>query len=152
MRRWAKVLLKAVGVPAVLVVALGAVGWWLLTHPSLRTRKLGGAWELRMPNSPTIGSGMPPDFLERVHGKVRTTVAERPYPYRYLGDDCMLFTVWSHGEYEVRAACGDRPSILVTLVQRSVSAQDLEHDPATLNGAAYSWADIKQHAIAGQPF
>lgn len=152
MPRWAKVLVTVVaGLLAVLLV-LAAAGWWLLTHPSLNTEKLGGAWELRKPNSLTIGSGNPPDFLERVHGKTRTTVAERPRPYRYLGDDCMLFTVWSQGEYEVRAACGDRPPIVVARPPNGVDARDLEHDPVTLGGKQYSWADLKQHATLGQSF
>jgi hypothetical protein len=150
--RWVKLLLKVVGVLVVLVVALLGVGYWMLTHPGIYSEKLGGAWELRKPQSLTIGSGNPPDFLERVHGKTRITVAERPYPYRYLGDDCMLFTVWSRGEYEVRAACGDRQPIVVARPPNGMDARDLEHDPATIDDKPYPWADLKRHALLVQDF
>ena len=135
-----------------LLVVLAGGAYWLLFTAHFTDEKLGGDWELSKPNSLTIGSGSPPDYLQRVHGKTRTTIAVRPRPFRYLGDDCMLFTVWIHGDYEVRAACGDRPPILVTRVESAVSSQDLERDPATINGIAYSWADIKQHALAGRPY
>ena len=152
MPRWARILLIVVAIVVGLLALLAGAGWWALSHPGAVTEKLGGDWELSKPNSLTIGSGSPPDYLQRVHGKTRITIAVRPRPFRYIGDDCMLFTVWIHGDYEVRAACGDRPPILVTRVERSVSSQDLERDPATINGIAYSWADIKQHALLGQPY
>ena len=135
-----------------LLVTLAAAAYWLFFVPHFTDQKLGGAWELRQAQSLTIGSGHPPYFLQRVHGRERATVAQDPFPYRYLGDDCMLFTSWGHGEFQVQAACGDRPPILVTRVERAVSLQDVERDPATLNDKPYSWADLKQHALRGQAF
>lgn len=133
------------------LVMLAGIIWYVLSYtPS--GKKLGGAWEMRQTQSLTIGSGHLPWYLERVHGRERTKVATDPFPYSYLGDDCVLFTTWGHGEYEVRAACGDRPPVLVTRVEKSVNWDDVQHDPVLINGTKYSWAEVKQHALRGEPF
>ena len=135
-----------------LMLMLAGAAYWLFFIPHFTDQKLGGAWELRQAQSLTIGSGHPPYFLQRVHERSRITVARDPFPYRYLGDDCMLFTSWGHGDFQVQAACGDRPPILVTRVEGAVNSQDLERDPATINGVSYPWADLKQHALRGQNY
>lgn len=140
----------AVGIVGLLVMLAGMV-WWVLSYTPSGER-LGGAWELRKTQSLTIGSGHLPSYLERVHGRERITLAKDPFPYRYLGDDCVLFTTWLHGEYEVHAACGDRPPITVARVDKSVNWDDVQHDPAILNGTKYPWSDIKQHALRGEGF
>ena len=145
--RWAKALLFIAGV---LVLLFAAVVALYLRGPDPTDTKLGGAWELRQLNSWIIDSGRIPRFLQRVHGRTRTNVAEQPYPYRYLGDDCVVYAAWEHGDV-VYAACGDRPPIRVGRVPAATTPQ-LDSDPIRLNGTSFSWADLKQHAQRGENF
>ena len=148
MPRWAQVLLSFVGV---LVALAGALVYIYLRGPDPTDRKLGGAWEVRQLNSWIIDSGRIPRFLQRVHGRQRTNVAEQPFPYQYLGDDCVVFAVWDHGN-DVRAACGDRSPVRVHFSTDQLYGAEFQSDPIRLKGATYSWSDIKQHAQRGEDF
>jgi len=152
MPRWAKILLMVIGGLCALALALAGIAFAIYVHgPDPKDEKLGGAWEIRQLGSWVIDSGTPAKFLQRVHGKTRTNVAQRPFPYRYLGDDCVVYVVFESG-LKLRAACGDRPPILIAESKEAVPWDQVQTDPIRINDAAYSWADIKQHALRGEPF
>lgn len=145
MPRWAKVVAIILGVLAVLVCAAVAL---FLRGPDPTEQQLGGGWVMLRENSWVIDSGTRPRHLQRVHGRSRTTVAEQPFPYSYLGDDCLLFVT----EHDVKAACGDRPPILVARSKTFVEWEEVQSDPIRVDGKTISWADIKQHATQGRSF
>ncbi len=149
---WLKRTAIGLGSLLVLLAALLALLIHAISQP-IKT-KLGGNWILSRTQSLVIDSGSPPSFLQRVRGRERVTVAERPSSIVYLGDDCVLFTVWALHEvrYQVKAACGDRRPIVVADTKDYLGRDDLQPDPARVNGKKIPWADIRQHAERGESF
>ena len=155
---WLKRIAIAFGSLLVLLAALVALAGYLLSQP--RETKLGGNWILSEPHSLVIDSGAPPKFLKRVHGRERVTVANQPYSLVYIGNDCLVFAehvpelhrVHVNSRYAIKAACGDRPPIMVDYKPDFVWQRELEPDPARINGKEIPWAEIRQHAERGESF
>jgi hypothetical protein len=157
-RLWLKRIAIAIGSLLVLLAAVVA----LLIHGLSRPRetKLGGSWILSEAQSPVIDSGSPPSFLKRVHGRERVTVAYRPYSMVYIGDDCILFAeavpelnrAHPNNKLALKAACGDRPPIVVDYSPDFVWRSQLEPDPVRIKDKQIPWAEIRQHAERGESF
>ena len=121
--------------------------------------KIGGDWVVTRSAPLIIEAGSRHPRLQRAHGRSRVLVAKEPFPYRYIGDDCVIFFVLE--QRQIRAACGDVPPVKVTDIADSGENPDLhwgalwnaiQNDSLRVNGQTISWADIRLHARAGKSF
>lgn len=155
-RVWLKRIAIAVGSLLVLLAALLALLIHGLSQP--RETKLGGNWIMSEPQSLVIDSGPRPRFLQRVRGRERVTVTDKPSSVVYIGDDCILFVEWvaelQHAQpnehYAIKAACADRQPIVVGHSPDYVTRDALEPDTVRINGKKIPWAEIRQHAERGE--
>ena len=156
-RPWKITLIVFTSLMAVVVVA-GLVLYRYLSSPDawVKVENIGGDWVVARDNPPIIEAGSHHPRLERLHGRSRRLVAKEPFPYKYIGDDCVIFT----NELLLRAACGDVPPIVVAIIEPSGN-RDLfwnllwsatQEDPLRINGQVLSWAEIKEHARRGASF
>jgi len=148
-------------------MSLGFLGILLMTvvlgQCSDSSERLGGHWSTHTTGSFIIEAGAgPPVRLEHRSGLRRTVVAENPFPAVYIGDDCVLFTQsvgWSDFSNsgssqplkELRAACGKQHSIPVARFRDRLDRAEMLADPLTVGGKRLSRADIKAHAVRGEP-
>ena len=162
MTRRAKVWLKRIAIAfgSLLVLLAAFVSFVIFVPPPTCETKLGGNWILSEPHSLVIDSGAPPKFLKRVHGRERVTVANQPYSLVYIGNDCLVFAehvpelhrVHVNSRYAIKAACGDRPPIMVDYKPDFVWQRELEPDPVRISDKKITWAEIRQHAERGESF
>jgi hypothetical protein len=156
-RIWLKRIAIAGGLLLALLVALVALAIYEISKP-IET-KLGGNWILSEPRGLMGEPNFLPNYLQRVHGRERVTVAKSTSSTVYIGDDCVLFAVLvveepdlpnSKSRYEIKAACGDRKPITVAYADEFVWKHELEPDPARINGKEIPWAEIRKHAQRGE--
>lgn len=72
----------------------------------IAVEKIGGNWAIARSNPPVIEAGSHHPRLERLHGRTYVLVAKEPFPYKYIGDDCVIFTTLTT-QYQLWAACGE---------------------------------------------
>ena len=159
-RPWKIALIVLGSIAVLLLVVIGVFTWWWLSPSTWeRVEKLGGGWVLVEDNSLIVEAGSKHPRIERVHGRERTLVAPDPFPYKYIGDDCLLFTNLERNMIE--AACGDAAPIDVVPTGDFHKEPDthwaklhnaVTNDPLQLNGTEIAWSEIKAHARAGKPF
>jgi hypothetical protein len=97
---------------------LAALWWWgrvsVLQHGRTRVAVVGGGWQMRYRESPMDHSGGDAT-LERAGTGSPVVIDDLVQGFRYMGDDCVLYSV-SRGGYgpHYLAACGDRRSLPLT--------------------------------------
>lgn len=140
--------------PAVpgLVLLLGILA--LAACVTREKEPLGGKWYVVWERSQIPESGGTHPHLYRKGTFVGRRVEENTWRYRYLGDDCVLYVARNPDRGVLKAACGDRPPVVIAkqmddYVQGNIRDGGLSGDPIAINGVPVSVQEIKARAQAG---
>ena len=93
-------------------------------------------------------SGRKPQYLVRRGAFHRKTVAKDITDFRYLGDDCIAYTVAGYGQDELYASCADHVPVFLDHVPDHQKVS-LVSDPLRLNATTIAVAEVKRRAMQG---
>ena len=136
---------------------LPLVGILLLAACVTREKEpLGGKWYIVWERSQIPESGGTHPHLYRKGIPFGRRVEENTWRYRYLGDDCVLYVAQNPDRGELKAACGDRPPVVIAnrmddYMEGNIRDGGLSGDPIVINGRPLSVESIKSRATRAAP-
>ena len=116
--------------------------------PPRSYQKIGGQWSSATETPLIAESGRKPKYLVRGGMFLHKTVAEDITDFRYLGDDCIVYTVAGYGQDEMYARCGEHDPVFLDHVPDHQKIS-MESDPLQLNGATMDAVEVKRRATVG---
>jgi len=148
MKRWLRFSLWAAAALTGLVIIIFVAFGWLFSIPPRSYQKIGGRWFSATETPLLAESGRKPKYLARGGAFLRKTVAEDITGFRYLGDDCIVYTVAGHGQDEMYARCGGHDPVFLDHVPDHQKIS-MVSDPLQLNGTTMDVVEVKRRAIQG---
>ena len=148
MKRWLRFSLWAVAALTGFVIIIFAAFVWLFFVPPRSYQKIGGRWSSATETPLIAESGRKPKYLVRGGLFIRKTVAQDITGFRYLGDDCIVYTVAGYGQDEMYARCADHDPVFLDHVPDHQKIS-MVSDPLQLNGTTMDAVEVKRRAILG---
>jgi len=141
-RKWRWLKWTLIGMGALLFPIVATIAWLILSprKPS-RIEAVSEHWVIEHYDKGNV-DGLNVTHLARRGARGNTGVSGNLLDFRYVGDDCVIYSDWATSLYGV---CGEGAPVFVELASRA-QAPSLESDTITTNGRQFSVAEIKRAA------